>query len=511
MHYIVIFLSALGLLFWVHTQAMAVPIEPTSVLLYPSGGQIQATEILPVQEGKIVFDVPAGAKIDTLVIQAEGCIVTEMSTSPAPDQPDRPVVAAIRQKLTEAKTALSGVTGELAGTHTKIKLWTEPSQKITLEEMEKIDAMASERIKNLYLEESAIATRKKAAEKEVAQLERELQDVGGDVNQIGTQAVRVKAALQTTNGKELADKVTIKYSYTLPDCGWSSVYRLDAQPDQKKVAFWQEAEIRQASGQDWSHVALTLVSANFGGLKPATLPEWWVRPAMAEAKTMMADRLEAAPMMATAARGARNVRQEESATGTIWELGQQSLPTGKQIRRPLHAQEWQANFVRVVRPSQQKTAYLRADVRLPESAVFPQGMANYTVDGVLADQDSFSLAGTEKKIYFGTDPRVTAEMKLDTRQSGKTGFIGKKQTRVWSWIITVANHHSTPVNVRVEDSEPQSGDKAIEVNTTASKELQTENHIRFWTLNIPAGKTETLKYQVDVSAPADMRLIDGRR
>ena len=41
--------------------------------------------------------------------------------------------------------------------------------------------------------------------------------------------------------------------------------------------------------------------------------------------------------------------------------------------------------------------------------------------------------------------------------------MGKRQTRDWKWTIEVTNSHTQPVAVRVEDSEPQIGDSAIEV------------------------------------------------
>ena len=58
---------------------------------------------------------------------------------------------------------------------------------------------------------------------------------------------------------------------------------------------------------------------------------------------------------------------------------------------------------------------------------------------------------------------------------------------------------------------PQSGDKAIEIKTTASpKPETTKDHVNVWALTVPAGGKSVINYTVDVSAPSDMRLVDGR-
>ena len=50
----------------------------------------------------------------------------------------------------------------------------------------------------------------------------------------------------------------------LSGCGWSPAYRFDAEPEKGLVRFAQQAEIRQATGQDWKGVHLTLASADPG-------------------------------------------------------------------------------------------------------------------------------------------------------------------------------------------------------------------------------------------------------
>lgn len=507
--------------------AWAAPAAPSSVLLYPSGGQIVVDATLTPTDGRITFDLPPSALLDTLIISVEGGTVSGLVTSPAPPQPDSPTVAAIRARLQAARQKAAAATGELAAVNARIALWSAPPVKNNLGDLEKIDSLIPGKLTSLYEEAAALAPRKEAADRDVAWLERELAAAGGrtvspssgkaDHSPLPQDGIRVVASVHMEREGAPQTALAVRYSYTLADCGWSPAYTLDARPDQNLVRFSQEAEIRQASGQDWTGASLALATTNMGsGLAPAPLGNWLLRPA---AETLMRSHApraagavpESMVLMKNAVTADAVVSQEETAAATVWDLGRRNIPAGVTTRLPLTQGEWKADFVRVARPARQKTAYLMADVTLPEPAVFPAGAARYLVDGISTGGGEFALSGSRDKIFFGADPRVTVDMALNTRQSGKTGFVDKRQTRSWSWTITVANHHTTPTLVRVEDPEPQSGDKAIEIQTSATpKGETTDDHIHVWTLTVPADGKSVITYTVDVSAPGEMRLVDGR-
>lgn len=518
-------LAACATVFTQSAPAGAAPAAPSSVLLYPSGGQVVVDSTLTPENGRITFDLPASALLDTLAITVDGGSVSGLMTSPAPPQPDSPTVSVIRTRLEAARQVAATLNGELAGVNARIGLWSAPPIKGDMGELEKIDSLIPDKLRTLYEQAAELAPRMEAANREIAWLEQELAAAGGTsaasensgrapVMQNG---VRVVATVRM-NGEKPQGPLSVRYSYTLSDCGWSPAYTLDARPDQSLVRFSQEAEIRQASGLDWTGVTLALATADLGnGLNPAPLGTWLLRRAPEAAPRSGgpypagAAAMQENMVLMKSAVMADTVRQTETAAATVWDLGRRDVPAGATTRLPLTNSDWKADFVRVARPARQKNAYLMAEVTLPEPAVFPIGAARYLVDGVSVGGGDFALAGSTDKIFFGSDPRVTTEMKLNTRQSGKAGFVEKRQTRSWDWTITVSNHHSTPTLVRVEDPEPQSGDKAIEIKTTASpKPETTKDHVNVWTLTVPAGEKSVINHAVEVSAPGDMRLVDGR-
>jgi hypothetical protein len=144
------------------------------------------------------------------------------------------------------------------------------------------------------------------------------------------------------------------------------------------------------------------------------------------------------------------------------------------------------------------------------------GAAVYLGDGEIVGHGTFSLSsvggsdGTETDLHFGADPRVNAKMTLDARQSGRKGFVDRRQTRVWSWTIEVKNAHKQAVAVRLEDAQPQAGDEAITIEAVSSPSPQVEDQSYIWNLEVPAGGSQTLTHRVTVSAPQDMDLQEGR-
>ena len=133
------------------------------------------------------------------------------------------------------------------------------------------------------------------------------------------------------------------------------------------------------------------------------------------------------------------------------------------------------------------------------------------VDGIPVGTGFFPVDNRSDEIYFGIDPRVSVDMKLDLQQSGEKGFVDKRQTRVWAWKFEVCNQHSVPVNVRIEDPAPQSADASIHIAVSSSPKPEEKDHVFIWNLTLPEKSRQIVEHTVEVSAPAEMKLLDGRQ
>lgn len=477
----------------------------TDILLYPLGAQVRVEEVLPIRNGEISFLLPANTH-DLNIAVAEGAVVEQAERSEV--LPDSASLAALRESLARAREHAAALEGEEAAAESRLSLWTQGARArpVSVEELEKLDAAMSVRVKDLHARLAALKPDVEKARQDVLRLERELEPYGTDL-----MGKRVTARV-TSPG----ESVRVRYTYVQGECGWRPVYRFDAEPERGLVRFVQEAQIRQGGGQDWKKARLTLASADPGrGLIPDPLPVWRMRAAKPQPREMdMAENVASAPAplmakMRTAAASA--AAPQERAVFTTWALGERDVPAGKPVLLELARGEWKADFVRLARPGYgRKAAWLTAEVRLPEAVDFPLGEARYLVDGMSVGTAPFSLTGKERDLFFGTDPRVLVDMRQDLRQSGSKGFVGKRQTRIWKWTIDVTNGHAKPVAVRVEDPAPQIGDEAIKVTISAEPAPTVKNHVNVWNLEVPASGQRVIDYEVEASAPEDMRFIDGR-
>lgn len=489
---------------------MAAPANPVAITLYPTGGWIQVVEELPVQDDKVYFELPAGAQLGSLLLSVEGQFIGSIETTPIASI-DSPVVAKIRERYTKAVQEVALIRGKLAAVKAKIAFWSNPEcPSRSIEEIKKFDLMMGSKIEELYVAESTIEPALKKALYELELLEKAIVDAGGK----NTYATAITAVIRPDKTNKKPNKqVIVQYGYMLSDCGWNPIYRFDALPEKDIVQVVQEAEIRQASGQDWRNADITLASVNIGSaLVPPNLPDWKILPAPIQTYRQGQ---EVSPIADNAMFLAKSsmpiVHAQEEPTFTTWSLGKVTVPAGMVMRFMLYKNDWDAKFFRLLRPSVQPHSYLVANIDIPGSVDLIPGSAQFMVDGKVVGNGYFTLRSEENHIYFGVDPRVTAQMLLDKSQSGRNGFLDKKQSHSWSWNIKVCNDHTIPVKVVVEEPEPQSGDIGIIITTESNPKPMIEDHMYLWKMTLPAEGKIDIQHSVLMTAPGDMRIIEGRR
>ena len=76
--------------------------------------------------------------------------------------------------------------------------------------------------------------------------------------------------------------------------------------------------------------------------------------------------------------------------------------------------------------------------------------------------------------------------------------------------MTITNRHRRPVGVRVEEPAPQSRDKQIILEMHSAPEARREDNTLYWEVTVPEGKSVNISHKVQLSAPADMQVWEGR-
>lgn len=311
----------------------------------------------------------------------------------------------------------------------------------------------------------------------------------------------------------------LSYTYTLTDCGWTPLYRLDAQPAQEQIEFSWQAQAWQSSGQDWNDVQLFLATMQPTlEAEPEELWPWEIRPMeLARPRAMPGGVFDGAPNMAApmmAKVEEAPIPQEiRHATYALWDMGKRSLPAGETRSFEIEREAWPTKFTHLIRPSQNPKAFLQAETSFAQAKELPHGTGMFLVEGAMLDQRKFSFAGREGTFFFGTNPLLGCEVTLLDKKTGKKGLISKKQSFVWHWELTINNAANYATNVRVEEPKPLARDERIVLQYSATPKPgdDPDPKLLAWETTIAPGADSRIEIQVSVEAPGDLMIDPGWR
>lgn len=514
-------MTALALCAWGH-EAFALPATPTSVLVSPRGARIEVVQELAIQNGQAFFELPGDADMDSLSLRVEGRTVESMTAEQIPPE-ESAALAGLKTAYDNARRAAAEARADRAATEAQARYWgTSGMRMATVEEAARFDAFMGRRLQEMHyrLAERGLAQEKLDAEEVRAR--RAYEEAGGRPSKSdATRKDRTDAGnfriMVHVNPPQTGTARAV-YSYRIPDASWHPVYRIDAQPESGLIRIHVDAQVTQATGQNWNNAELALTTAqSTGQLEPGPLRPWLpgpreLRQMASDAAPMLAMKApapDAETMMPGMARSNTIVRDDQS-NSAIWRLGRQEVPAGRPVTVRLETQERAASFVRLLRPARDERAFLLAELAKGEPLTLPPSKGLFLVNGDAVGSGVFALNGQSEEIFFGVDPFVTARMDIDKGQRGQEGIIDRRQTRTWNWVMDIANAHDKPVAVRVEDAYPESRDENVNVKITSTPAPTRKNASAVWTLTIPAGGTQQVRHNVEISAPRDMDLDPGR-
>lgn len=368
---------------------------------------------------------------------------------------------------------------------------------------------ARDRIRNATVEQRDLAAR-------LSKLERDLQSVRGR-----TRATKViRASLAVTQ----ATTVTLRLTYFLDDAEWQPIYqaRLDSETGHLLLA--QQAEISQATDEDWQGVAMTLSTSQPSGelARPELAPEFVaIRPEQSKVS-----------MFSTATSASLRVPMQDSIEEVIVTAAQApkignygvSYPiAGKTTvadKRPdptivdLVQFEFDTTLLTQIVPRTSDNAFLVARFKYDQSLPLFASIMKIYVDGDYTGTTEIAaaLSGEELSLPMGQDRRVDVRVEDQGGQRRVTGFIGKTKREVADYLFTITNRRSSPTQVEVFDQFPVAVDKTIDVtrpNTATApteEDLDDKPGLAVWRKELASGESWQIQHQYEVSYPADKSL-----
>lgn len=501
------FLTILALLWPLNLWA-----APRQATLFPASAQIE--EISPV-----TVDAQVGAPSCVLILPGQADPATlRFGSLPAPSsitdvtwtsrrETNQAALAPLNARLKELSTTRDALAAELEGLRGRLAFWKAQTKPV---------------------EQSVAALRELAAElggavrQDTAQaqtLDQKLTELNADIARVQEEIARaagqertvwdVRVLLAGPTPKELS------YSYTLNDCGWTPLYRLDAQPAARSIDFSWKAKVWQRSGQNWTGVRLLLATMQpETQTAPSDLPPWEIGPVEVIARKAMA-----APAMMEmradmlAGASAPAPLETRRATYAVWDMGQRALPAGETRTFEIERSTWPTTFTHLIRPSLGPQAFVRAETRFDQAKEFPTGTGMFLIDGAMLDQRDFTFSGREGTFFFGADPLMKCETTLLDKKTGEKGLFNQRQSFAWDWTLKISNAASYPVAIRVEEPKPQIRDERItlKLNAEPKPEDDPNPELLAWNATAPGGGERLFHIQIAVEAPNDLRIDPGWR
>lgn len=359
-------------------------------------------------------------------------------------------------------------------------------------------------------------------------LDRELQPLLAERSRELAGRGRVSSVSVTLDAPQAAD-VTLVYQINGP--GWAPTYRASLDTRTGALKLERQAQVAQATGEDWSGVPMRLSTGQPRRGTAGPLPRPWridiAQPRVAEADRAVGMAAAPAPMMSMAKRESPeedampspsfDVSVFDNAYATEFVVPQRiDVPSnGQRVTLVLGAQDVSAKLLTRTTPAASANAWLVAEVAQPEG-VWPQGKLQLYRDEAYVGSDTLRAGGKGVlSLPFGLDELTVVRVEPEQDQRGSTGFVGSRAERSVARAYTVENRHRTPIELQVLESSPVSVDEKVEVETRFEPQPETtawneQPGVALWGQPLAAGQTARFTANYRISYPKDARLQERR-
>ena len=550
--------ACLGLVMLIPLPVLADEVRPPSaiesVIVYAEGASVtrRVPFTLPAGASTIILEnLPVEIETDSLKVDGsadQSLAISSVETrrvpaDPAAD-PKRKALTDTLRGIEDRLSAINDRIGALKGRRQFIErlIETLPSGfgRAIGQATGGIDlwAAASEAI---GLDLAAVAEARRALERERRAIDEEKEKIRKALAELPPPREAVVLRIEVSAAEPASGALTV--SYRVPSASWVPAYdallTTDEAGGKPTVTIVRRAEVAQATGEDWSNVALTLSTA-----RPASgtgAPE--LEPSLVSVYVSRHDGLdgrlpdesvtsggEQAPPRAgepmskltgddgvlqpvkigEAAADFGDFRAEYHIPGNV------SVASGVGARglRIGSGEETAELEVRGV-PAVAASAYLHARFMVPLGAPMLPGRISLFRDGgfVGSSEVAFTNAGAKLVLGFGTDDQVKVIRTVLQRETGETGLLSTRRTDARSFRITVENLHRRPINVTIFDRMPYSESEDIvvvradEATPPTIENVDDRRGVLAWTYSYAPGESRDIINAYEVSWPGSESVV----
>lgn len=514
-----------------------IPLTSTvnAVTLYPQGGTVtrQVDFTAPAgQHSLILTDLPQNTPLAAVRVAVEGATmgsVTARSDYVPPRDPEtsaaidaaRDKVEGLEQSLRDGEAAVEAIRQEEEAAQARIGFLSQ------LGKGEAVAGMDAAGLRDLVamIGEESLAARQAAldARQRAGAADRALKDLRKDLEQarvalralVPQDTPRAMLAVAINTEQPAEGQVTV--TYTIPEAGWQPVYDLKLARDTGDLQIERGAFIRQATGENWQDIALTLsTSRPSDQTAPSDIWPWLRRIADPNApvpKTF--SRGAAADAVAELAAPQAEAMIVEQAAARFDGLavtydypGAVSVASdADRVRVALGTLSLQADIVAQAVPLADDRAFLMAGfTNTADELILPTPEARFYLDGRFIGQRFLDMipAGAEADLSFGAIDGLRLARVIPQRQEGDKGVFTRSSALDETVQIEVENLTAQDWPMRVLDRVPYSEQEELQIEWSAEPspsetEVDDKRGVLAWTFDLSAGQTQaiTLDYSLE--------------
>jgi len=423
-----------------------------------------------------------------------------------------------------------------------------PPARPTLEDYAKLLAFSADQRARIETAARSLDVEHAALADKIAAAEAQLNDLRGrQPARRATKTVTVRLAAAA------AGKLELSLAYALPGASWAPAYDARLRSEKRQVRLDAFGLVRNATGEDWNGIALTLSTARpgLGGAAPEIAP-WYVDVSQPIAYGIVSDRmnsidrkmeraksaLAAAPAsMSAAAYDAAPAVQEVDATFAAAEVASAATSASFKIatpvtlasdntpqRVPLGGADLAAVLRYQATPKLQETAFLAAAVTNTGDLPFLGGALNVFLDDtfVATSRLATTMPGEKFTLQLGADEGIALKRKIVARYTEDTGFTTRSRRTTYDILLTITNNKRSSERIVLTDALPVARDEKIVVKLLAPAErdfLKPEDAAAetpragiardaegrlTWCLDLKAGEKRELAMKFSIEHPSSL-------
>jgi uncharacterized protein (TIGR02231 family) len=381
---------------------------------------------------------------------------------------------------------------------------------------------------------AAVAEEVATADAAIRDAERKQRDIDREVARLESERATKppsKLEVKIDLASAAAARATLRLTYAVRGARWTPLYdaRLDTGTKDRKPALEliRRAEITQATGEDWSDVALSVstVRTALGGKAPELNPLVVRYPPPVQPAPAMADgEMRLSPNLKTrfAAMADRADEQKAEAEVSGFQVvfripGRVSVGASEgakslRISSTTIAPDLAVRSVPVIDP----TAFLEASFTQSEDAPLLPGRVSIYRDGMFVGRSQMAAASKEENVRlgFGADDRVKVTRSVVKRNEGSAGLIlTTAKTDERSFKTVIRNGHDFPIRIAIEDQLPTSENEDIQVEmlppTTppTATNLRDRRGILEWAFEARPGEVRDIAFAWRIRWPKDKGVV----